>query len=69
MQTANATARPKESQVNGSHDFPLPSQVNQMSAGEAAMECFDAFARQKPAAVALWAFGVGFVLGWKLRIF
>ncbi len=25
------------------------------------------YARQKPEVVALWCFGVGFVLGWKLK--
>lgn len=26
-----------------------------------------AYARQKPDVAALWCFGIGFVLGWKLR--
>ncbi len=26
------------------------------------------YARQNPGAAALWCFGIGFVLGWKLRI-
>ena len=25
------------------------------------------YAREKPEAVALWCFGIGFVLGWKLK--
>lgn len=25
------------------------------------------YARQKPGTVALWCFGVGFILGWKLK--
>lgn len=38
------------------------------SATEAAVECFRTYARERPEAVAMWAFGIGFVLGWKLRI-
>ena len=40
----------------------------QPSAGEAALEAFRQFAQEKPEVVAIWAFGIGFVLGWKLRI-
>ena len=39
-----------------------------LSAGEAALECFKEYARERPEVVALWAFGIGFVLGWKLKI-
>ena len=39
-----------------------------MSAGEAAVEYFKEYARERPEIVTMWAFGVGFVLGWKLRI-
>jgi hypothetical protein len=39
-----------------------------MSAGEAAIECFKEYARERPEVVTMWAFGLGFVLGWKLRI-
>jgi hypothetical protein len=39
-----------------------------MTATEAAVECFKEYARERPGLVAMWAFGLGFVLGWKLRI-
>ena len=39
-----------------------------LSASEAALECFKEYARERPEVVALWAFGIGFVLGWKLKI-
>lgn len=39
-----------------------------MSSGEAAVACFKEYARERPEVVTLWAFGLGFVLGWKLRI-
>jgi hypothetical protein len=30
-------------------------------------EYLRAYAREKPEVVALWCFGIGFVLGWKLK--
>ena len=44
-------------------------QIREMSTMEAAATHFREFARDRPEIVAMWAFGVGFVLGWKLRIF
>jgi hypothetical protein len=38
-----------------------------LKATETAIEFFREYARQRPEVVALWAFGVGFVLGWKLK--
>jgi hypothetical protein len=31
------------------------------------LRSFEAYAREKPVSVALWALGIGFVLGWKLK--
>jgi hypothetical protein len=31
------------------------------------MEYLREYAREKPEVVALWCFGIGFVLGWKLK--
>jgi hypothetical protein len=31
------------------------------------MEYFRNYAREKPEMVALWSFGIGFILGWKLK--
>lgn len=39
-----------------------------LSGTEAAWECFREYAREKPEMVALWSLGIGFVLGWKLRL-
>lgn len=38
-----------------------------LSASEAVLAVFKEYARERPEVVALWAFGVGFVLGWKLK--
>ena len=45
------------------HDEPVKLSE---AAGDAA-ESFRKYAAQRPDVVALWAFGVGFVLGWKLK--
>lgn len=37
------------------------------SATEAAVAFFKEYARQRPEVVALWCFGIGFILGWKLK--
>jgi hypothetical protein len=39
----------------------------EMSAGEAALEFLRDYSRERPEVVALWAFGIGFILGWKLK--
>jgi hypothetical protein len=39
-----------------------------LTGSQAAMECFREYARERPEVVALWTFGIGFVLGWKLKI-
>jgi hypothetical protein len=31
------------------------------------VEYFRQYARERPEVVALWCFGIGFVLGWKLK--
>jgi hypothetical protein len=58
---------------NSTHQTPEERSVaaiardERISATEAAMECFSQYAREKPEIVTLWAFGIGFVLGWKLK--
>lgn len=39
----------------------------ELSASEAALALFKQYAREHPEVVALWTFGIGFVLGWKLK--
>lgn len=39
----------------------------ELSASEAALALFKQYARERPEVVALWTFGIGFVLGWKLK--
>jgi hypothetical protein len=35
---------------------------------KSALEHFQEYGRERPGVVALWCFGIGFVLGWKLKL-
>jgi hypothetical protein len=35
---------------------------------KSAVEHFQEYGRERPGVVALWCFGLGFVLGWKLKL-
>jgi hypothetical protein len=35
---------------------------------KSALEHFHEYGRERPGVVALWCFGIGFVLGWKLKL-
>ena len=50
---------------------PGPSSGNrelQMQPSKDLLTYVQAYAREKPDVAALWCFGLGFVLGWKLKI-
>ena len=38
-----------------------------LNASDAAIECFKAYAKEHPEAIAWCAFGLGFMFGWKLK--
>lgn len=38
-----------------------------LSASEAALTLLKQYAKEHPEVVALWSFGIGFILGWKLK--
>lgn len=42
-------------------DTPTPT-------AKSALEHFEEYGRERPGVVALWCFGLGFVLGWKLKL-
>lgn len=46
---------------------PNPSAFQGADACDAAVTFFRDYARERPEVVAMWAFGIGFVLGWKLK--
>jgi len=37
------------------------------AAGENLIDYFKEYARENPETTALWCFGIGFILGWKLK--
>lgn len=39
----------------------------QLSPGEAVLDFLREYSRERPEVVAMWAFGIGFVLGWKMK--
>jgi hypothetical protein len=51
--------------------YDLPSQArgssDQLDAPRDLVEYLREYARQKPEVAALWCFGIGFILGWKLK--
>ncbi len=49
----------KEPQVDASSLAPTT---------KGAVEHFQEYARERPGVVALWCLGIGFVLGWKLKL-
>jgi hypothetical protein len=57
---------------------PLPNQAEtdryreivadpEFTASQAALALFKEYARERPEVVALWTFGLGVVIGWKLK--
>lgn len=40
---------------------------SELAVGHDFVEYLKAYAREKPEMAALWCFGVGFILGWKLK--
>ncbi len=46
------------------------SQINpgqQMDVGRDLVDYLKEYAREKPEVAALWCFGIGFILGWKIK--
>ena len=39
-----------------------------LQTAKSALEHFQEYGRERPGIVALWCFGIGFVLGWKLKL-
>ena len=69
MNTSTETAQ------NVSSDTPRPQPVGTRNAIEPTVadiavdvsETLSAYARKRPEVVAMWSFGIGFVLAWKLK--
>jgi hypothetical protein len=61
--TAHATQN--RQQRGGERDTPRGSLTDR--SGEGMMMHLRNYARENPESAALWCFGIGFVLGWKLK--
>ena len=64
-ESTSAEARPNSGENRGLREIIADGNY---TGSEAAWECFRSYARERPEVVALWTFGIGFVLGWKLKI-
>jgi hypothetical protein len=59
MATAQQKTRSSMSRASGDRSIRKPTQD--------LLEYLRDYAREKPDVAALWCFGIGFVLGWKLK--
>ena len=63
--------------MSTSYEVRYPDNMVQAGTGENAhwaestihsvVDCIEDYARAKPVSFALWTFGIGFALGWKLK--
>ena len=58
----------KEHAVPKSQNEPQARTAPREPMAKSALEHFQEYGRERPGVVALWCFGVGFVLGWKLKL-
>ena len=62
--------------TSSTKEHTVPESKNETQAGTAprttttksALEHFQEYGRERPGIVALWCVGIGFVLGWKLKL-
>ncbi len=60
-------------QPNTTHTQRRPSNLtgaadhDEISLTDIVVDSFSRYAKERPESLALWAFGIGFVLGWKLK--
>jgi hypothetical protein len=58
----------EEHSVPESRNDPQARTCPVAHATKSACEHFHEYGRERPGVVALWCFGIGFVLGWKLKL-
>jgi hypothetical protein len=63
MNPVTSQYEPYESTISRRQGAPAGT----MRPSQDIVEYLRQYAREKPEAVALWCFGIGFVLGWKLK--
>lgn len=63
MPTAKTPARASSSRAALQHDLE-----RELDMGHDLVDYLKEYAREKPEVAALWCFGLGFILGWKLKL-
>jgi len=66
----NSTATGNTAAGNQTYSYGTPSSYKpsgQLQPTDDLMEYAMNYARQNPGTAALWCFGIGFILGWKLK--
>ena len=58
----------EECTVPESRNEPQVRMETRVRTTKSALEHFHEYGRERPGVVALWCFGIGFVLGWKLKL-
>ena len=61
---ANTTSEWRATDIG---ERPQYGSSEEIAMGRDLLDYLREYARQKPEVVALWAFGIGFILGWKLK--
>lgn len=61
------TERPEDTQRTMAAGRPAPGSAATLRPGEDVLEYLKEYARERPEVAALWCFGIGFILGWKLK--
>ena len=58
----------EEQAIPQSQNEPQARTVSAGVMSKSALEHFQEYGRERPGVVALWCIGIGFVLGWKLKL-
>ena len=58
----------EEQTVSRSQNQPQARTAPSERTPKSALEHFQEYGRERPGVVALWCVGIGFVLGWKLKL-
>jgi len=66
-QTQSRNERSERGQNQGDRQMSQRDEENVMQPFDDLYKYFQDYARERPDVVALWCFGIGFVLGWKLK--
>jgi hypothetical protein len=60
-------AAPSTKNISTTHFEPSYSREHEFQVGRDLVEYLRDYARERPEVAALWCFGIGFILGWKLK--